>query len=46
MQASTKKAQSIVGANNDGGRPLNDYYPTPPDGVEEPNERLPDKTSQ
>ncbi len=25
----TKKAQSIVGTNNDGGRPADDWYPTP-----------------
>jgi hypothetical protein len=28
-----KKAQSIVGTNNDGGRPENDFYPTPPEGT-------------
>lgn len=27
----TKKAQSIVGTNNDGGRPDDDFYPTPPE---------------
>ena len=26
-------AQSIVGTNNDGGRPHNDFYPTPPEGT-------------
>lgn len=29
MNESAKKAQSIVGFNNDGGRPKNDFYPTP-----------------
>lgn len=33
MNTSVKKAQSIVGTNNDGGRPDNDFYPTPPDGT-------------
>ena len=28
-----KRAQSIVGTNNDGGRPENDFYPTPPEGT-------------
>jgi hypothetical protein len=28
-----KRAQSIVGTNNDGGRPKNDFYPTPPKGT-------------
>lgn len=28
-----KRAQSIVGTNNDGGRPKNDFYPTPPEGT-------------
>ena len=27
------RAQSIVGTNNDGGRPENDFYPTPPEGT-------------
>lgn len=26
-------AQSIVGRNHDGGRPINDFYPTPPAGT-------------
>lgn len=30
---SVKTAQSIVGTNNDGGRPGNDFYPTPPEGT-------------
>lgn len=30
---SVKRAQSIVGTNNDGGRPENDFYPTPPVGT-------------
>lgn len=33
MKKSAKKAQSIVGSNNDGGRPENDFYPTPPEGT-------------
>ena len=33
MLNSVKKAQSIVGSNNDGGRPENDFYPTPPAGT-------------
>lgn len=28
-----KKAQSIIGVNNDGARPENDFYPTPPEGT-------------
>ena len=30
--SNTKRAQSIVGTNNDGGRPENDFYPTPREG--------------
>lgn len=30
MVVDYKRAQSIVGTNNDGGRPDNDFYPTPP----------------
>jgi len=33
MNDSTKRAQSIVGTNNDGNRPSNDYYPTPKIGT-------------
>jgi hypothetical protein len=33
MLNSVKRAQSIVGSNNDGGRPENDFYPTPPEGT-------------
>jgi len=33
MNDKAKRAQSIVGTNNDGGRPSNDYYPTPPVGT-------------
>ena len=33
MQSSSKRAQSLVGFNNDGGRPVNDFYPTPPEGT-------------
>jgi hypothetical protein len=28
-----KRAHSIVGFSNDGGRPENDFYPTPPEGT-------------
>ena len=31
MQIYTSKAQSIVGTRNDGGRPKDDFYPTPPE---------------
>ena len=31
---SIKRAQSIVGTNNDGGRPENDFYPTPEIGTQ------------
>ena len=34
MNDKAKRAQSIVGTNNDGGRPENDFYPTPPEGTE------------
>jgi len=33
VKTSTKRAQSIVGTNNDGGRPANDFYPTPPEAT-------------
>jgi hypothetical protein len=33
MINSIQRAQSIVGTNNDGGRPENDFYPTPPEGT-------------
>jgi hypothetical protein len=33
MSPRVKRAQSIVGTNNDGGRPENDFYPTPPEGT-------------
>jgi hypothetical protein len=33
MNDTAKRAQSIVGTNNDGGRPENDFYPTPPIGT-------------
>lgn len=26
-------AHSIIGSTNDGGRPINDFYPTPPEGT-------------
>jgi len=29
MKTKTKRAQSIVGTNSDGGRPKHDFYPTP-----------------
>jgi hypothetical protein len=32
-EKSYQKAQSIVGTNNDGGRPEHDFYPTPPEGT-------------
>lgn len=32
--ADYKRAQSIVGTNNDGGRPENDFYPTPPEATQ------------
>jgi len=34
MNDTAKRAQSIVGTNNNGGRPENDFYPTPPEGTE------------
>jgi hypothetical protein len=30
MDAALKRAMSLVGSNNDGGRPGDDFYPTPP----------------
>lgn len=33
MDEKLKRAQSLVGTNNDGGRPENDFYPTPPEGT-------------
>lgn len=30
MDAALKRAQSLVGSNYDGGRPEDDFYPTPP----------------
>ena len=33
MNKSSKRAQSIVGTNNDGGRPEHDFYPTPPEAT-------------
>jgi len=33
MLTSVQRAQSIIGSNNDGGRPENDFYPTPPEGT-------------
>lgn len=33
MNPGAKKAQSIIGTNNDGGRPEDDFYPTPPEGI-------------
>ena len=33
MVTSIQRAQSIIGSNYDGGRPENDFYPTPPEGT-------------
>jgi hypothetical protein len=34
IEKSVQKAQSIVGTNNDGGRPIMDFYPTPERGTQ------------